>query len=67
MENEKKDCNDEMNEIFTSLKEFKKQIRIVFGTIDQKRTVEREICNIVQKGAAATYAANFQRHAAYTN
>ena len=39
----------------------------MFGTVDQERSAEREICNIVQKGAAATYAANFQRHAAYTN
>ena len=67
MENEKKDCDDKTNEIFTSLEEFKKQIRIVFGTINQKRTAERKICNIVQKGAAVTYAANFQRHAAYMN
>ena len=67
MENEKKDRDDKTNEIFASLEEFKKQIRIVFGTVDQERTVEREICNIVQKGAAATYAANFQRHAAYMN
>ena len=67
MKNEKKDRDDKMNEIFASLEEFKKQIRIVFETIDQERTAEREICNIVQKGAAATYAANFQRHAAYTN
>ena len=67
MENEKKDRDDETNEIFTSLEEFKKQIRIVFETIDQKRTAEREICNIMQKGVAATYAANFQRHTAYMN
>ena len=67
MKNEKKDCDDKTNEIFTSLEEFKKQIRIVFGTVNQKRTAERKICNIVQKGAAATYAANFQRHAAYMN
>ena len=39
----------------------------MFETIDQKRTAEREICNIVQKEAAATYTANFQRHAAYMN
>ena len=67
MENEKKDRDDKMNEIFASLEEFKKQIRIVFGTVDQERTAEREICNIVQKGAAAMYAANFQRHAVYMN
>ena len=67
MENEKKDRDDKTNKIFASLEEFKKQIRIVFETIDQERTAEREICNIVQKGAAATYAANFQRHAAYMN
>ena len=67
MENEKKDCDDKTNEIFTSLEEFKKQIRIVFGTINQKRTAECKICNIVQKGAAVTYAANFQRHTAYMN
>ena len=67
MENEKKDHDNETNKIFVSLEEFKKQIRIVFETINQKRTAEREICNIVQKGAAATYAANFQRHAAYMN
>ena len=67
MKNEKKDRDDETNKIFISLEKFKKQIRIVFGTVDQKRTAEREICNIVQKGAAATYAANFQRHAAYMN
>ena len=67
MKNEKKDHDDETNKIFASLEEFKKQIRIVFGTVDQERTAEREICNIVQKGAAATYAANFQRHAAYMN
>ena len=67
MENEKKDRDDKTNKIFISLEEFKKQIRIVFGTIDQERTAERKICNIVQKGAAATYAANFQRHAAYMN
>ena len=67
MENEKKDRDDKMNEIFASLEEFKKQIRIVFGTINQERTAEREICNIVQKGAAVTYTANFQRHTAYMN
>ena len=67
MKNEKKDRDDETNKIFTSLEEFKKQIRIVFETIDQKRTAEREICNIVQKGATAMYAANFQRHAVYMN
>ena len=67
MENEKKDRDDKMNEIFASLEEFKKQIRIMFGTVNQERTAEREICNIVQKGAAVTYAANFQRHAAYMN
>ena len=67
MENEKKDRDDKTNKIFASLEEFKKQIRIVFGTVDQERTAEREICNIVQKGAAATYAANFQRHAVYMN
>ena len=67
IKNEKKDHDDKMNKIFISLKKFKKQIRIMFEIIDQKRTAEREICNIVQKGAAATYAANFQRHAAYTN
>ena len=67
MENEKKDHDDKTNEIFTSLEKFKKQIRIVFGTINQKKTAEHEICNIVQKGAAAMYAANFQRHAAYMN
>ena len=67
MENEKKDRDDKTNKIFASLEEFKKQIRIVFGTVNQKRTAECEICNIVQKGAAATYAANFQRHAAYMN
>ena len=67
MENKKSNRNDEINDIFSGLEEFKKQIRIVFETVDQERTAEREICNIVQKGAAATYAANFQRHAAYTN
>ena len=67
MKNEKKDRDDKTNKIFASLEEFKKQIRIVFGTINQERTAECEICNIVQKGAAATYAANFQRHAAYMN
>ena len=67
MKNKKSDHNDKTNEIFSNLEEFKKQIRIVFGTVDQERTAERKICNIVQKGAAATYAANFQRHAAYTN
>ena len=67
MENEKKDHDNETNKIFVSLEEFKKQIRIVFETINQKRTAEREICNIVQKGAAVTYAANFQRHTAYMN
>ena len=67
MKNEKKDHDHETNKIFASLEEFKKQIRIVFETINQKRTAEREICNIVQKGAAATYAANFQRHAVYMN
>ena len=67
MENEKKDCDDETNKIFISLEEFKKQIRIVFEIINQKRTVKHEICNIVQKGAAVTYAASFQRHAAYMN
>ena len=59
MENKKNDRNDKTNDIFSSLEEFKKQIRIVFGTVDQERTAERKICNIVQKGAAATYAANF--------
>ena len=67
MENEKKNHDDKMNKIFASLEEFKKQIRIVFRIINQKRTAEREICNIVQKEAAATYAANFQRHTAYIN
>ena len=67
MENEKKDRDNETNKIFASLEKFKKQIRIVFGIINQERTAERKICNIVQKGAAATYAANFQRHAAYMN
>ena len=67
MENEKKDRDNETNEIFASLEEFKKQIRIVFEIINQKRTAECEICNIVQKGAAATYAANFQRHTVYMN
>ena len=67
MENEKKDHDNETNKIFVSLEKFKKQIGIVFGIINQKRTAEREICNIVQKGAAVTYAANFQRHATYTN
>ena len=67
MKNEKKNCDNKTNEIFVSLEKFKKQIRIVFETINQKRTVKREICNIVQKGAAVMYAANFQRHAAYTN
>ena len=67
IKNEKKDHDDKTNEIFISLEKFKKQIRIVFGTVDQKRTAEHKICNIVQKGAAATYAATFQRHAAYMN
>ena len=67
MENEKKDHDDKTNKIFISLEKFKKQIRIMFGTINQERTAEHKICNIVQKGATATYAANFQRHAAYTN
>ena len=67
MKNEKKDRDDKINKIFASLEKFKKQIRIVFETIDQKRTAEHEICNIVQKGAATTYAANFQRHTAYIN
>ena len=67
MKNEKKNCDDKMNKIFASLEKFKKQIRIVFETVNQKRTAECKICNIVQKGAAATYAANFQRHAAYMN
>ena len=67
MENEKKDHDNKTNKIFVSLEKFKKQIRIVFETIDQERTAEHEICNIVQKGAAAMYAANFQRHAAYMN
>ena len=67
MKNEKKDRDDKINKIFTSLEKFKKQIRIVFEIIDQKRTAERKICNIVQKGAAVTYAVNFQRHAAYMN
>ena len=67
MENEKKNCDNKTNKIFVSLEKFKKQIRIVFETINQKRTAEREICNIVQKGAAVTYAANFQRHTAYMN
>ena len=67
MKNEKKDCDNKMNKIFASLEKFKKQIRIMFKIIDQKRTAECEICNIVQKGAAVTYAVNFQRHAAYIN
>ena len=65
MKNEKKNHDNEMNEIFISLKEFKKQIRIMFEIIDQKRTVKRKICNIMQKEAAMTYTANFQRHTAY--
>ena len=65
MKNEKKNHDDEINEIFASLEKFKKQIRIMFEIINQKRTVKCKICNIVQKGAAATYAANFQRHTAY--
>ena len=67
MKNEKKDHDDKTNKIFISLEKFKKQIRIVFGTVNQKRTAEHKICNIVQNGAAAMYAANFQRHAAYMN
>ena len=67
MKNKKKDHDDETNKIFASLEKFKKQIRIMFGTINQERTAEHEICNIVQKGAAVTYAANFQRHAVYMN
>ena len=67
MENKKNNCNNKTNNIFSSLEEFKKQIRIMFKTIDQERTAERKICNIVQKGAATTYATNFQKHAAYIN
>ena len=67
MENEKKNCDNKTNKIFISLEKFKKQIRIMFEIINQKRTAECEICNIVQKGAAVTYTANFQRHAAYMN
>ena len=67
MENEKKDRDDKTNKIFISLEKFKKQIRIVFRTVNQKRTAEHKICNIVQKEAAVTYTANFQRHTAYMN
>ena len=67
IKNEKKDYDNETNKIFISLEKFKKQIRIVFETVNQKRTAECKICNIVQKEAAVTYAVNFQRHTAYMN
>ena len=67
MENEKKNCDNKTNKIFISLEKFKKQIRIMFEIINQKRTAECEICNIVQKGAAVTYTVNFQRHTVYMN
>ncbi|MGH2639281.1 MAG: hypothetical protein ACRDF4_08395, partial [Rhabdochlamydiaceae bacterium] len=53
-------------EIFTDFANFKIKIKKVFGDIDEERTAERNLQNLIQRGSVASYAAEFQQYAART-
>src|SRR5690349_15665859 len=53
-------------QIFRSFAGFKKEIRRVYGDIDEKKTAVRHLFNLKQTGSAIAYATEFQRHATKT-
>lgn len=53
--------------MFRSWKGFKKEIRRMFGDIDEVKTAEDHLYNLKQTGSALTYATEFQRHGNQTN
>jgi hypothetical protein len=53
-------------EIFGTYKGFVKRIKATFGEIDEERQAERAVQTLRQRGSAATYTAEFQRHAIKT-
>jgi hypothetical protein len=54
-------CAIETRRIFASTVTFENELKLVFGSIDKKRTAERELHALQQRTAAKDYAANFQR------
>lgn len=53
--------------IFETYDGFKRMIMRTFGEVDTAKQAMRQLRTLKQKGSAATYAAEFQRHSAKTN
>jgi hypothetical protein len=64
--NEAGKCTTAMSEktiaIFRSIEGFQKQIKAIFGDINEVETAERAIINIKQQNSVANYTAEFQRY-----
>ena len=64
-----KELGDRENEtqiIFNSSQQFEARLRRVFEDIDKKRTAERQLYELRQKGSAVSYSVSFQHIAANT-
>ena len=61
--NLRKNLDDEKNEndIFSNFDNFKKKIRRIFDTFNEKQTIERNIQHLIQRISAIDYVARFQK------
>jgi nucleoid-associated protein YejK len=53
------DASSKTKSLIQSFAHFKEQLRLVFGNVDEKRFVDRELHSLRQKTSASDYAVNF--------
>jgi Ty3 transposon capsid-like protein len=67
LENDHEDRDAATDELFTSYDNFAKELKSVFGEVDEKRSAERELRMLKQTGSAKQYATEFRRITAKLN
>ena len=66
LENEadRAECNDETKKVFKDYGNFKKEMELMFGEIDEERTAERRIQELKQTKSASQYTTEFKKYQA---
>ena len=66
LENDKKNQDKDTKTLFGDLDTFAERLQEIFGNPDEKRTAERRLAHLKQKGSASKYATEFRQIAAKT-
>lgn len=65
LENKKEDWDDHTKKVFRKYEDFEEALRDAFGDPDEKRTAERQLFQLRQRGSASEYVAKFRQISAH--